>query len=738
MRQLVGRGGLLIALGLGCTAFWTPPGAAAEVRYFRLQARQDFLAGTLQGLGLDSLGTLQLSDRADRLATVGTPFLFSVARHPDGWVVGTGNDGRVLLVEESGRSRLLFDAEEPEVFAVLVDEDGTVYAGTSPNGRVYRIRDGEAEVVFDPGEIYIWSLARAADGSLLVATGIEGRLYRVAKAESEILFDADDPHLRSLSVLEDGRILVGTAGSGQIVELRDGQVRTLFDADQPEIVALSGDGAGGFYAAAVTSPASFVEAVRTGRQRGERGTDEEGEGSPEEEGRVTVLVGSDAEPSSTGPSGGAAERAGPRSVLLHGSRLGAVQAVERLDGETVYGLLWHRDRLWIGTGQEGKLYSRQSDGDLVLAKDVDERQVIALAPDTPGPVFATTNAAALYRISARSERRGEFTSAALDAEQVSRFGSFHWEGELRGGRLAFSFRSGMSGFPDRTWSEWTPAAIGNDLSLESVPPGRYVQVRAEFQASDGHSPTLRRATLSYRQQNLPPRVRSFRALAPGEIRVPPSFRSDDEVLAPARPDRSGLFTPLEALEEENDGRTKTLWKLGYRTLVWEAEDPNRDELVFDLEFRPEGAEGWLPMAQEVKRNFYPFDSTTLPDGIYRFRLVAKDRPAADEEPAASEERVSEPITVDNSPPRLEAAERRSARLTIRVEDDWSPLRRIAVSVDGSEWREQRTADGLIDGLSERLDVELPAGTRLLLLRLEDASHNAVTVDLSRWLRSADD
>src|SRR3954454_25391228 len=127
--------GLLLATAL--------PARGTQVKIFQARNQAAFLAGTLDGISVDALGRMQLAPRVDRVASVSEPFLLSAAVHPDGWVVGTGNAGKVLKVDSRGGVTELFAAPEPEVFAVWADPDGTVYAGTSPKGKVYRIPAGK-------------------------------------------------------------------------------------------------------------------------------------------------------------------------------------------------------------------------------------------------------------------------------------------------------------------------------------------------------------------------------------------------------------------------------------------------------------------------------------------------------------------------------------------------------------------------------------------------------------------
>ncbi|HEY0783113.1 MAG TPA: hypothetical protein VGE98_11695, partial [Thermoanaerobaculia bacterium] len=415
---------------------------------------------------------------------------------------------------------------------------------------------------------------------------------------------------------------------------------------------------------------------------------------------------------------------------------GTIDSLGTWNEDTVYSLLWRGDRLWIGTGLEGKLYTYAA-GQMLLEKDLDERQIVVLLPGDPGPTFVTTNGAALFRVTAGSESRGTYTSPALDAGQVARFGTFRWRGEApAGASVSLSFRSGLSAEPDRTWSAWStpPPRDGREVPLDAVPRGRFVQWRAELKAGSGGSPRLVGAELSYRQENVKPKITTFNALEPGQILVPQAFNPTSQVYEPAHPNRDGIFTTLESAPEDASGRTKPLWKKGFQTLRWTASDPNDDPLQYDLAFRPAdmtGKEGWLKVADELKEDYFSFDATALPDGVYRFRLRASDRLANDPDRALTAERVSEPVVIDQTPPTLGKVERSDKTLRVTVSDAASPIREAVWSVDAGEWKAARPEDGLLDGRTETLLLDVPAEKgALLLLRVTDAAWNVITFDLS--------
>jgi|CXWL01.1.fsa_nt_gi hypothetical protein len=727
----------LVFAGLGA--------GATEVELFKLETAKSFLGGSLEGVAIDTLGRLQLAARAEKVTGLDEPFLFAAAAHPEGWVLGTGGEGKVLLVRRDGRVETLFAAPEGQIFALWVDPDGTVFAGASPGGTIYRIpKGGPGAAWAATGETYVWALARARDGRLLAATGTEGKLlaFDAGGKDAKVLFDTDDSHVRSLLVLADGRIALGTAGRGLVVELTaDGTgARTRLDAEAPEIVALAPGPGGSIYAAAIASEASSVELAGKAKE------DPAGEDSERE---VSVATG----PASVGsrPAG----FTGKRSQLYEIRAGGRLESLWGFDDETVFALAAAGDRLWVGTGLEGKLYSWDGDR-MVLEKKLDERQIVALTPAAlggargaraPGAegdigstaegdlLVGTTNGAALYRFTtAERELSGSYTSAALDAGQAARFGVFRFRGDLGGGALKVAFRSGQAGEPDATWSDWGPAqrpSPTGEIALEGLPPGRFVQLRAELErGAAGRGPRIDAIELSFRQENGKPAISALSVLEPGQILVPSGFNPGNQAYEPAHPNRDGIFTTLESADTGTE-RTKTLWKKGFRTLRWVTSDPNSDDLIGALAVRrgSDGVGEWFPVAERLADDYYGFDATVLPDGVYRFRLRVSDAAANAPGQELTAERISEPVVIDHTAPALVAADRKGETVTLMVEDSWSPLVAVELSTDTRGWVRLNAADGLVDGRRETITATIPADAKLLLLRLTDAAYNVVTLDL---------
>ncbi|MEL7060917.1 MAG: hypothetical protein AAGN46_12920, partial [Acidobacteriota bacterium] len=444
---------------------------------------------------------------------------------------------------------------------------------------------------------------------------------------------------------------------------------------------------------------------------------------------------------------------GPRSAVVRLDPDGGDRRLVAWPDQTVHSLLWRGNALWIATGEQGRLY-RWADDLLSRQATLSERQIVRLVDGPAGAAAITTDGGAAYRLADEVVETGTYTSAVLDAERPARFGAVRWRGtSADGAGVSIEARSGASSEPDSTWSAWTQAerGTGQTYALEGLPANRFLQWRASLEQAGGTSveePGTRivEVTVSYRQINLAPTVDSFEALDPGEILVPSSFNADTTTFEPWSPNRDGIFTTLRTAGASDDGRTKTLYKKGWRTLRWSATDPNADTLHYALAARRADHEetnvaagkatvedtpsDWLSMVDALDTAWYSFDSTVLPEGVWRFRLTATDADGRPAEEALEAERIGEPVIVDHSPPRLVAQRAADGRKTIDLRDAHSPIRSVEVSIDAGAWRPVVAADGLLDGQRETVSVAVDPAARTVLLRVMDAAFNVVTFDLS--------
>jgi hypothetical protein len=690
---------------------------AKEAGIFRIDTRDEALLGKVESVTIDQAGVLSLALESRRLVGLDEPFALAVASAVDGsWIVGTGNGGKVFRVRSEGSAELLGHAAETQIFAVLATQKGEIFAASSPEGQVYRVGKTGLEPFFDPDGTYIWALAEDRDGRLLVATGLPAKLFRVDQVgRAELLFESIEPHFRSLAIAPDGSVILGTAGQGHILRLRQVgnkvEATTVFDAEQPEVGALAFDEAGLLLAALVASEASSVELA-----------------APVAAGATT-----ETEPQLVGTRSKDAALARSALVSLDLSNFQVERLVDLAD-ETIHALAILGDQVLIGTGQEGKLY-RYQDHVLSTEADLEERQIVGLAKARDGRSLGmvTTDAVTIYQLQREPAEQGLFTSAVLDTIQSARFGLLRAEGRLAGS--SFEARTGMSATPDPTWVEWTPLqALDNDPGAFDLAPlgaARYVQWRVKLRAEKSILPRIQAVEVSFRQENRAPKIEKLEVMAPGEILVSSSFNPTATVFEAWSPNRDGIFTAIKPEEDKSEGRLKTLFKKGYRSLRFSVTDANEDSLRYKLEVRPEAdPEAWLLMVDELDTDFFSFDASVLPDGRYRFRLTASDALSRPADEAKASTRISEAVTIDHSAPRLVRQGEREGLIEVVLEDLASPIRSAAFSSDGLAWQALEAQDGIFDGRRETVKVKKPEGARLMMLRVSDAAFNVVTFALA--------
>ena len=694
---------------------------AVQPAVWRVNGSDEFLEGEIDGFAIASRGGLIPSPAISKLASFSDPFVLSQTMDDQGEsFFGTGNDGNVYRLRKGGLE-LLTKLEEPEIYA-MAWHDGSVYAASSPYGKVYRIDpgSGDARVWFDPDDAYIWSLQFASDGSLLAATGLPGKLYRIDRnGKSEALFDAPESHLRSLAIRPDGVIIVGGSGEGRIYEVRGkNKARALFDSDLTEISALVSDPATGVvWAAAVTNALPTTPPAQPTPPANAAGATAEQQGGAQPQGNAAVdfTFSFDSSLPAT-PSPGSSE-------LYRIDRDGFTEQVWKFDREMIYAVgVDGPDGVYLSTGPQGRIYLFK-ERELSLVATVPEKQLVSFVRRGDVSTVTTTNSGAVYRLDGKTSKSASYRSKVKDTGGFSTFGHYSVDGSgLEERKISVSFRTGNSATPDATWSDWV-LTTGPSGQI-GAPSARYLQWRVEVSSPP---PGFRIDSFStaWVNRNLPPVIESLTVNEPGVIFITTSYPSPPQILEATNPDELGMFTSLDTPSSPRNDPGKRYYRKGYRSFTWRGRDPNGDSLKYDLSFRRVGESQWLRFRDKLTDLQFNFDTSQLPDGEYEIRLVASDE---ESNPGQGLEDVKEGVrfVVDNTSPRISSSPS-SDGTVIRIEDSESIITRLEYSVDAERWIPLVPMDGLADSRLEqaRLSRDEING-RFVMVRAVDAHFNAVT------------
>src|SRR5579871_6142560 len=435
--------------------------AVAEgTRQWKETGYDEFEKGTARGIAIRSTGQIELAPAFKAIYTSPSSFIWSIAADKDGVVyAATGAPARVYRVTPDGKSSVIFEPKELQVQSIALGQDGSVYAATSPDGKVYRITrkpggaaaapEFAAETFFDPKTKYIWDMEFDAQGRLYIATGDNGEIFRVEKnGQGAVFFKSDEAHMRVLAFDPKGNLIAGSDGSGLVYRISPtGEGFVLYSAAKKEITALAVDAAG-------------TGEKRSGGQQSAPGP--------------VAPPSAPGAPPATAPLGG--------NVSLSGSDVysiapdGSPKKIWSSHDDIVYALAFDSaGRLIAGTGNKGRVYAIEKNGDYIDLLRATANQVSAFSKAPNGGLYcSTSNLGKIFLMSNGTEPEGTFESDVKDAQIFSRWG----RAEVRGrGNFELFARSGNADNPDRNWSPWARIDLAKDARTE-VPAARFIQWRA--------------------------------------------------------------------------------------------------------------------------------------------------------------------------------------------------------------------------------------------------------------------
>jgi hypothetical protein len=712
---------------------------------------EEFEKGTPQGVAIGSGGNLREGPGLSEIATTPSTFLWSIAVDKNGIpYLGTGSPASVLRggSEKGAKPFVLFETKDLNVQAVRIGPDGALYAATVPSGKVYKLNvaatakqdETSATVIFDAGKVeqtvpepstsakapsesrdsrshYIWDLTFDSAGRLYITTGGPGIIYRVdptkAGSKPEVFFKSDEQHIRSLAWDAKGNLIAGTDGSGLVYRISpQGKGYVLFEAPRREITSVTVSANGTIYAASVGDkshnplPPLPVQGIGT----------------------VTITV---VQPGSLQAVN--ASTSAPEGTEVYAITEGqASRKVWSGKEEIVYALAARPDGVLALSGNRGRVFLLQENGDFSDVAHLEAQQGLSLAASGAGVLIGTGNTGKLYALG--KVEKHEYASDVLDAGAFARFGrveidpgSENFEILTRTGNVEQPVR----GRGDWGWSDWQPLKDGAVAS----PPGRYLQWKAVLNAGG----TIGGIGVNYLPVNAAPVIDDL-VVATGARLNPQGAAAGQQQIVnitfpssaqnnPAPYDASSS-TPLAAIKD----RTAI-------TVRWAAHDDNGDDLVYSLYLRGDGEHDWRLLKDGITDKAYSFDSTLIPDGGYEVKVVASDAPSHTPGDALTGSKQSERFEVDTTPPVVsglkavedpvsQGASAGAVHVVFDAEDAASPIAHAEYSVDAGQWQYIEPIGGLSDSKREHYDFHIPAkvldnktGEHLVTVRAYDRHDN---------------
>ncbi|HUF47230.1 MAG TPA: hypothetical protein VMM93_05380, partial [Vicinamibacterales bacterium] len=669
------------------------PIRASGPSFWTVATAADFLAGRSDGVFVSLAGTVTPGPALASRMTAPAPQVWALVADASGTLwAGTGGDGRVLRLPAGQPESVAYDANEAHVFALAVSGD-RVYAATGPDGHVRVLEpDGSSRVLFDPPEKYIWALAVDGEGRVWVGAGTPATIYRVdASGTSEVIYRPPAAHVVCLAFDSAGRLLAGTESPGRLYRLgTDNRPFVLLDTGLGELRAVAESEEGALYAAAVSREGGGTAA-----------------GEPP---AVTIAMGSPA----AGPTP-PAEAATGRSQVFRIAADGTWESVWS-GTDVVYDLAPAAEGgVFVATGPEGRLYRLGPRREVSMLTGVDAGQVTRFAQSAPGGrvmAFATANPGRVLALGDRPQSPATYLSRVLDTRTVATWGLLRWEAT---GAVSLSTRSGNTARPDDSWSDWSAPSSAGEGVMAVSPPARFIQWRAVLETTGtGPSPVLSTVTLAYLPRNSRPVVASVTAHPPGVV-FQRSFANEDGAIAGLDDMTAATRRPPGDSAPPTPSPGRRMFQRGLQTVAWKAEDADGDRLTYTLRIRRDPDAEWRELRTGLLDTIYVWDTTTVPDGRYVVRVEASDALANAAGRALVGQLDSDAITVDNTPPAISATVTREATgalIVIEVRDALSPIQKVEYSVAGGAWQLLYPVDGLADSPVERYQFRLDAARRL--------------------------
>lgn len=640
----------------------------------------------------------------------------------------------------------------------------------------------------ETGEQFIWDLKKYGN-DLWVATGGErGKVFRIplnlSKDKNEIwktpslvlaepnVLKIDFQKIRGIPYLY---LSVSTSGKLYRIKVADigkGKLEVVFDAgekDIPDFLFLNND------VYLITSGSGATVNNITLTEGGNGGSEKILKGK--EINNLSGELGGMADISSVGRS--------YENFLVRIKQDRELSFVYRFENKNLIRLIYHKPqhRLYVGILENAEIYQVEFvKGSLPRSEKIFSHSSSSLSAFylfKDRIYFTLANQGDIYRLEPRMASQGEYLSKIFDFNEVVLWGNLIVENHNPPASVRIFTRSGSSQSPVQDesqseksspdseeflpitpvmdWSSWSET----DGKIHS-PPNRFLQIKLSFtshstsrkpfatQPFESDSALIKKVKIFYGKKNSPHRIKSFKIYKqdPNPLLVGSGgaqSQSQDQL-------SEGLFDVYSADHSLNtvySTEDKTLIpslnpntslfpfpKIGKKEYVlkWEVENLDEDDLVYTLYYRnydSSSPETWHKFRDNYLNTMIQLDGYKFIDGIYQFKVVAKDSIQNRKEEVYYDEAMTVQQIFDNKPPVIERIRWVDDTLSFQVKDIFSTIESVKYSGDRRTVSLVTPQDGVYDEKNEEFKFKVDKELVELVIIVKDSADNILYDNASK-------
>ncbi|MCE5339552.1 MAG: hypothetical protein LLF92_00300 [Planctomycetaceae bacterium] len=704
--------------------------SAVTSKTVKHKSLEDFQNGKTENTVISSHGAISLACATQLLAkdfndvwTINS----IVCKNEKTIFIGTSPNGRIFKYD-NGKVTCIYPQETPaepnaakgarthltneHIFKLALDsKDNLLAAVSGEKGKLMRYNGKKFDTIFESNDSpYIFAIAFDKNENIFLGTGPKGHIWRLdSKGKNpQIVYTCQDKNVLCLAIGKDGSLYAGTDTRGLIykINIEKKTASVLYDSDENEINDLLFDPAGNLYAA-TTSYKSIKAQLRGAREtkrpfamgKPEQEITEE----PVEDGAYDA---SEALKISNTPKDGDDEskqlppgmERGKQSTASHIYKIDSNGFVTDVFSRNAvfFKMCLQNSEILLGTGNKAELFSvnPKTEIESLIYEDTDASQITDIVKFGDDVIFATANPAKIIKLKSTFAQTGNFQSDLIDAGQPAMWGKLQIEADIPvNTKIMLSVRSGNVGdMNDPTFSLWTePVKISGATDI-LVPLARFCQYKLILDGKENATPVVHGVAAAFAVPNLAPKI--------AEILIEKGTKKDEP---------------------------------GILKISFKPEDDNMDKLAFNIDFRKKDRKLWINIEKDLDKPKLDWDSKTVEDGIYEFKITASDKFSNNAQTALTGSRISDSVIVDNTAPAIEKfqlkTEGKSAMLTIKAADQLSTVSSLNFTIDSNvNWNNVLPDDSVCDTLSEDFTIktdDLETGRHIIAVKISDAEENTM-------------